>query len=223
MKARYIKLSIFLLFSLGSSYVQAQDHVFRPGVILNFNGIHIEGENSAFWQSGEGKIWGTGGISFGGFVTYDRYNKVIGTLELRYIRKGGLYEFINDWGQREFESLKLIYIEMPVLLGFKFNSKKVSYQIETGIGMARLLNSQMIYDELSERFETPHVADFKKYDLSWIVDIKFNINKSNTLLLGARFEYSILSIHKSYNLRNMTYGIELDYLLFNKKLNRNIY
>lgn len=192
--------------------------MFRPGILLNFNGIHIEGDNNVFWNSSEGKIWGTGGVSFGGFVSYDTYKKVIGTLELRYIRKGGSYEFINDWGQREFESLKLMYVEMPVLLGFKGNTRKLDYRFETGFGIARLINSDMIYDELTERIQTPNVAEFKKYDLSWIADFKFNINKAKTLLFGLRFEYSVLSVHQIYNLRNMAYGIEIDYLIFHKKL-----
>lgn len=151
-------------------------------------------------------------------MTYDTYKKVIGSLELRYIGKGGLYEFINDWGQREFESLKLMYIEMPIIIGFKGTTRKLSYRFETGFGIARMVNSDLLYDELTERLDTPNAADFKKYDLSWIADFKFNINKSKSLFFGLRFEYSILSIHKTYNLHNMIYGVEINYLLFHKRL-----
>jgi len=217
------KLIFFLFVLLSTLHLNAQEHVFRPGILLNFNGIHIEGDNNAYWNNSEGKIWGTGGVSLGGFVTYDTYKKVIGTLELRYIRKGGLYEFNNDWGQRDFESLKLMYIEMPVLIGFKGNTKKLSYRFETGLGIARSINSDLLYDELTERIKTPNAANFKKYDISWIADFKFNINKSNSILLGFRFEYSILSVHNTYNLHNMVYGIELDYLLFNNKLDGSKY
>lgn len=219
-----MKERLFILFLfLSNLSLHAQDHVFRPGILLNFNGIHIEGDNTAFWNSSDGTIWGTGGVSVGGFVTYDTYKKIIGTLELRYIRKGGLYEFINDWGQREFESLNLKYIEMPILIGFKGKTKKLSYQLETGFGIARLINSELLYDEITERIKTPNAADFKKYDFSWIADFKFNLNKSNTLLFGLRFEYSILSVHNTYNLHNMVYGVELDYLLFSKKLGASKY
>ncbi len=213
------KYSILFLFIIVCTVnIQAQEHVFRPGVLLNFNGIHIQGDNEVYWDSSNGKIWGTGGISYGAFVTYDSYKKIVGIIELRYIRKGSLYEFINTFGQREFESLKLKYIEMPVLLGFKGNTRKHNYLIETGLACGMLINSELLYDELSERIETPNAADFKKFDLSWIADLKFHIDKNKSLLLGFRFEYSIFSVHKYYNLHNMNYGIELNYLLFNKKL-----
>ena len=198
--------------------IPAQEHVFRPGILLNFNGIHVQGDNHIFWNSSDGKIWGTGGISYGAFVTYDTYKKFIGTMELRYIRKGSLYEFTNDYGQREFENLKLKYIEMPLLLGFNGNNRKHNYLIETGFACGMLINSELLFDELTERIETPNVADFKKFDFSWIADLKLHLGKSNSLLFGFRFEYSILSIHKTYKLHNMNYGLELNYLLFNKRL-----
>ena len=129
-----------------------------------------------------------------------------------------MYEFINNYGQREFESLKLKYVEMPVLIGFKGQTKKRNYLIETGFSVAKLINSELLFKELTERIRTPNVADFKKYDVSWIADFKFQIGTSESLFLGFRFEYSIFPIHKTYNLHNMNYGIELNYLLFNKKL-----
>ncbi|NQU54632.1 MAG: PorT family protein [Bacteroidetes bacterium] len=213
------KISILFLFLIVCIvHIHAQEHVFRPGVLLNFNGIHVQGDNEIYWNSSDGKIWGTGGISFGAFVTYDSYKKFVGTLELRYIRKGSLYEFINTFGQREFESLKLKYIEMPVLLGMKGKTRKRDYLFETGLACGMLINSGLLFDELTERIETPNAADFRKLDLSWIADLKFHIDKRKNLLLGFRFEYSILSVHKFYNLHNMNYGIELNYFLFNKRL-----
>lgn len=56
---------------------QAQEHVFRPGILLNFNGIHIEGDNNPFWDSADGSIFGGGGVSIGAFVTYDTFKKLI--------------------------------------------------------------------------------------------------------------------------------------------------
>lgn len=213
------KLLFILFVFLTYPNLFAQEHVFRPGILLNFNGIEIRGENNIYWTSSNGTIWGTGGISFGGFVTYDTYKKITGTLELRYSRKGSLYEFVNDWGQRDFESLKLFYIEMPVLIGVKGKTKNWEYNFETGFGLARLLNSELLFNELTERIKTPNAANFKKYDISWIADFKSYIEKSKTLLLGFRFEYSIMSIHNTYNLHNLVYGIELNYLLFSKKIN----
>lgn len=196
----------------------AQEHVFRPGIFVNLNGIQIEGDNDIYWDSSYGKIWGTGGISYGAFVTYDRFKKIVGTLELRYIRKGSLYEFTNEFGQRDFENLKLKYLEMPILMGFKSNTRKHEFLIETGIACAMLINPELLYDELTERIKTPNAGDFKKFDLSWIADLKFHIDKNKNLLLGFRFEYSILSVHKFYNLHNMNYGVELNYFLFKNKL-----
>jgi hypothetical protein len=122
------------------------------------------------------------------------------------------------YGQREFENLQLRYIEMPLLIGFKVKAKKRVFLIETGFACAMLINSELLFDELTERIETPNATDFNKFDVSWIADLKFHINKNQSLLLGFRFEYSILSIHKVYNLHNMNYGIELNYLPFRKRL-----
>ena len=89
-----------------------------------------------------------------------------------------MYEFINNYGQREFENLKLIYVEMLVLIGFRGHTRKRYYLIETGFSVAKLINSELLFKELKERIRTPNVADFKKYDISWIADFKFHIAKA---------------------------------------------
>lgn len=212
-------LTIFiLLITFTFQNLYAQKHVFRPAILLNFNGIYIVGDDNVFWNPDNGTIWGTGGISYGAYVSYDRYKKVVGTLELRYIRKGSLYEFTNEFGQRDFEQLKLKYIEIPMLIGLKGSTKKRDYIFETGPGIAMLINSRVLYDELYKRVHTPNAGDFKKLDLSWIVDFKYYLGNNNSFLLGLRFETSILSIHNSYHLRNLSFGFELNYLLFNNKL-----
>lgn len=211
--------TILILFIL-TVYIQtqAQEHVFRPGIIINFNGIHIEGDNDLFWDNTDGSIFGGGGVSFGAFVTYDSFKKLIGTLEIRYIRKGSIYDFKNSFGQRDFEELKLHYIEMPLLIGINGKIKNAETVLETGFGFSRLINSKILFDDLTERSRTPSTLGFKKYDISWIADLKFRIGKNKSFLLGGRFEYSIFSIHNYYNLHNMNYGIELNYYLFNNRL-----
>jgi hypothetical protein len=76
--------------------------VFRPGLLLNFNGIHIQGDNNIFWNSGDGEIWGTDAIYWGVFATSSLQEnaKFCVTLVLKtVIYKSKLLDFQN------FESL----------------------------------------------------------------------------------------------------------------------
>jgi len=185
--------------------------VFHPGLLLNFNGIHLEGENENYWKQESGVIWGTGGVSYGAFVTSDLGRYITGAFELRYVRKGGLYEYSNDYGQRDFENLKLRYLEFPILVGYKGNEK---LKFESGIAFAKLIYAEILYEELTMRLKKPDAGNFKTDDISWIGNVKYRITKGNNLFAGFRFSYSLLSIHRDYKLYNMDFGLELNYVLF---------
>ncbi|MBT6687344.1 MAG: PorT family protein [Bacteroidetes bacterium] len=206
------KILALLLILATNSNLFGQLHVFSPGILLNFNGIHIEGDESYFWNNGGGKIWGTSGISYGAYVSYGFSKKLHGTLELRYIRKGSLLEFVNVYSRPDFENLKLKYIEIPILFGYKGKTKKRNYFLETGISFAKMFQTKLLFDDLTKKTAIPDIENFKQFDVSWIVSYKYHINKN--FLLGFRISYSIISIHHTYNLRNFDYGIEFNYLLF---------
>lgn len=204
-------INVFLI----TLFVFAQSNNFRGGVFLNPNGIHFAGDNQIFWQSQNGKVWGGGGISGGIYVKRDISKKVYFGLELRYIQKGSVFEYGNQFGSRSVETMRINYAEIPVLIGYTFQINKKNYFLETGIAYAKELSSKLHINELTSQNEYSNIDNFKDNDLSWINSIKFSINKKrkNNLLLGLRMSYSLKSIHKYYNIRNMTYGVQFDYLI----------
>lgn len=171
--------------------------------------------NWYYWSGSNGTIWGTGGLSAGGYVKRNFSDHIYASLELRYIRKGSLYEFITDEGLRVYENLKLNYIELPVLIGYTFRPYKKYRLFETGLAISKLFSSELELNEFSQRTGTPEAADFKEWDFSWLASAKFPLNrrKGDNLLFGIRAEYSILSIHQHYNLHNFVYGIQIEFLL----------
>jgi hypothetical protein len=192
----------------------AQSNKFIGGVFFNANGIHIVGDDRSFWQSSSGSRWGGGGISGG--VNVKRYidKNIYYTIELRYIQKGGIYLYINDYGTESLDLLRLNYIEIPVLLGFTFKRNKKDYMLETGPGFAQLFSSKLKINEFVNRNVYPEAQKFKKQDLSWIGCFKFPLNQKGkrNILFGLRFSYSLFSIHQNHKLKNMVYGIQLDYI-----------
>lgn len=205
-------LLILLLTTI--SYARSQDRAFIVGTMIGFYGIHIQGDISDVYSSTSGTFWGTGGLSFGLNVKRDISDKTYGAFELRYIRKGSLYEFITDYGIPAYESIKLDYIEFPFIIGLKINLPKKFLFLEAGLAYARLMNSKMLVSELNRWDPSSTVDNFKKDDLSCVANLKYPIIKNNKLLIGFRFTYSLMSIHTIYNLYNMDYGVEL-YYLFN--------
>jgi hypothetical protein len=75
----------------------------------------------------------------------------------------------------------------------------------------------MKFRQLIERVKTPNAEYFKDNDFPWVLNLKFALNRRNNLLLGFRTEYSLFTIHKYYNLHNLDYGVELDYLILGRK------
>ena len=96
---KYFTLLIILI--LHSDMV-SQSSGFRAGVLFNANGIHIQGQDDTYWSVSSGTVWGTGDLSAGGFVKRNFSDHFYTSLELRYIQKGSLYEFLTDNGLQVF-------------------------------------------------------------------------------------------------------------------------
>lgn len=212
--------SLFIFFLTLFSIItiaKAQNKEFIAGALIGFNGIHINGEIRDMYSPTNGQIWGTGGLSFGLNVKRSFSNSIYGSFELRYIRKGSLYEFVTNYGTQAFESIKLDYIEFPILFGLIINLKKKYLLFETGIAYARLMNSRMSVSDLNQWDTSSKLDHFKKNDLSYVANLKYPLIKSEKLQLGFRFSYSLISIHEDYKLYNLIYGIEV-YYLFNRNI-----
>lgn len=209
---KYLACFLALVLQLGT---YAQQEGFTAGLLFNANGIQIEGQDVDFWSGSRGEIWGTGGISMGGYVKRNFSDHLYASLELRYIRKGSIYEFLTDYGLQAYELLKLNYVEMPVLIGYIYRPNKKYRFFETGFAVSKLFSSELALNELTQRKGTPQAADFKPLDFTWIGSMKFPLNrkKADNLFFTLRVEHSLFSIHQYYRLYNFNYGIQIDFLI----------
>lgn len=208
---------VFLILLATAFDVKSQSREFIVGAMIGFYGIHIEGDVEELYSSSNGTFWGTGGLSAG--LNVKRYfsKSIYGAFEIRYSKKGGLYEFISSYSTQAYESIKLQYIEFPLLFGVKANLKKRYLLLETGFSYARLINAKMQVSDFKRWDVSEKLDNFKENDLSWVANLKYPIIKNEKLLIGFRFTYSLMSIHNYYKLYNMDYGVEL-YYLFNRNV-----
>jgi hypothetical protein len=197
-----------------SSLVRSQDKEFIAGAVIGFYGIHITGEINEMYSSTGGEVTGNGGLSFGVNVKHNITKAIYGALEMRYIHKGSIYGFTTNYGTQAFETIKLYYIELPVSVGLNIKLKKKHLLFETGFAYARLIKARMEVNDLSYWDPTYKTDHFRHNDFSWVANMKYPLIKSEKLLAGVRFSYSLFSVHTIYNLHNLDYGVEI-YYLFN--------
>jgi hypothetical protein len=195
--------------------VKSQNRDFIVGSLIGFYGIENRGDiQDAYYPLSNGSISGNGGLSYGLNVKHDLSKHIYGAIELRYCRKGSIYTFLSTNGTQSFHAIRLDYIEIPLSIGFKIKMKKKTLFAETGLAYARLFSSRMKIGEIQSAIQE---SNYKHDDISWVANLKYPINKSQKLLIGLRFLHSLFSIHQSYKLYNMDYGVEF-YYLFNQNI-----
>jgi hypothetical protein len=196
-------------------YVNAQQHKFIGGILLDLNGIGLLGNTGQYWNSPtENDGVGHGGISFGLFVKREFTKKIYSTLEIRYSTKGSFYRYTSQYGTPASESLYLNYVELPVLLGYKIKHLKKTYYLECGFEFSKLIYSKIQTNQLFPRSGTPTTENFKSIDVSCIGSIKLPIIRKweKNFLFGIRVTRSILSIHEYGKIYNFEYGVEFNYI-----------
>jgi len=206
---KYVLILILLIIGYGGF---TQDS-FNAGFFFGANGIQFQGDTDNFWTSTNGSVWGNGGLSAGVYVDRCFWKNSGLKLELRYIRKGSIYEYVNNYNSLSFEIVKLLYTEIPLLYYYQYSTTKRKIRFESGVAIARLFASKVNFDELLPRIDTPDPNNYRNMDVSWIGAIKFPVRllRKDKLLFGIRYSHSLFSIHKDYKLRNMDYGLELNY------------
>ncbi|MBI9067261.1 MAG: outer membrane beta-barrel protein [Salinivirgaceae bacterium] len=213
-----VKAVIILIFNFYSVLIYCQPRNFIGGIFFNANGIQIEGNNSSiYWQNSNGSIMGGGGLSTGLSVKHYLLNWYYFNIELRYIQKGSVFAYLDPYATPYSEFLRLNYMELPISFGYQLNTKKTKYFIESGFAYAKLFSSKGNINEFVNRYGKINAEYFKDYDISWFSSLKFPVNRKSkeNLLLGLRFSYSLFTIHEYYNLKNMVYGLQLDYIFNN--------
>lgn len=205
------KIIFLLLINCTSFFLHAQNRNFETGIFLGFNGIHIEGDNQVLYNSTNGTAWGSLGATAGITVKRDFAKKFYWTFDLRYMRKGSIYDFTNIYGLPDHELIKLDYAELPVLIGYNVRLEKRYLYFELGAAIAKLLNSKKIVSDYSNGQDISLFDQFKDYDYTFIVALKYSFNKKEKTLIGFRVAHSFISIHEKYKLYNFDYGVELSY------------
>ncbi len=207
---------ILLLLCLAAAQTSfAQQKGFIGGAFFNVNGIEFQGEEAEFWDEPTTKnIGGTLGMSAGLFVKRELPGNLSASMELRYIRKGSIYGFVSQYGTQAFETMYLSYAEVPLLVGYKFNTRYRTFYLESGPAIATLFSSGFVYNHLVNIRGAEGINDFRKIDVSWIAGLKFPVISkwSKHFLLGLRVSHSIIPIHSYYRIYNFDYGAEVIYV-----------
>ncbi len=181
------------------------------------HGTDISAPNNILPKS-NGTILGIGfGVSLKKRITKNNYLKT----ELSLIQKGSHFTFPNHYR----ESIRLNYIEIPLLWSYSFNKRKKTFFFETGAAISMLIFSSKHIKKYAEQSQIPNAQNFKNIDMPWIISIKvpFNSRGINNLLFGLRFSYSPLSIHNEFKtqsirmfqddgMHHISFGIQLDYI-----------
>ena len=214
MMRRPILAILFCTLSIASF---GQKNYFVGGLFFNANGMHMVGNADQYWQNSNGTVWGGGGISGGAYVKRDIGKDGYLSFEMRFIQKGSVYEYIAPNGAHSTEGIRLHYLELPLSIGYYMGSSSNYILLESGFACAKLISANDNAEKLVQRAGLTNEESFKDYDISWINMIKFPLNRKgrDNFLFGFRFSYSFLSVHKYYKLRNMVFGLQLDYLFNN--------
>jgi len=161
---------IFFLFIIPFAYSQN----FKSGILAGISPSQVAGDGFAGFNK-----WGiTGGM----FVKYDFTEKYAAQFEMNFIQKGAKKTARPDEGDNVYYDLRLNYIEVPILLKYKWKK----FVFETGISAGILIN----YKEDDGVSPLNSLPPFLKYDIGALIGIdyyfsdKFSINwrASNSFL-----------------------------------------
>ncbi len=205
---------LFCLLSAGcKAYAQYTD--FNLGFLLNFYAYRSVGENDEFWKTTE-KSWSHKATSEGIFVNRYISPHTYGNFEFRYIRKGSNKTINGSWA-----GLSLHYLETPISFGYRFESKYKYFLVEAGFAYACLIRSKV-----TSRDKNTNAFEVDSTDLSLIrnneisihcaLKMPLNLNNKENLFLVLRISQSITSFHYTYKMYNLTYGIQLEYIIRGK-------
>lgn len=170
---KFIKIFLLLFFlSLTSSYAQ----LFQAGLSSGISTSQYDGDG----YSGYNKL----GLSAGGFVKTDFNEKWSLQFEIIYIQKGAIRNPKPDKGYFNQYSIKLNYIEVPLLL--KYTHKDLVF--ESGIGLGVLTKEEEVVNYL----DITGMRPFNKTELGFNLGINYPLTKQFDI--NWRFTYSILPV-----------------------------
>ncbi len=168
-------LSVVLL----SSMSQAQGQTFRSAIVAGLNASQINGDLIA----GFNKL----GIQAGLRVSTDLKEKIEASVELLYSQRGSRAsgKFASPF------SIRINYVEMPLIIGFKDWLKDDYHKIrfEAGLSYGRLIHA-----EQEDATGTIDIDYYNQNDISWLAGATFF--SSERLAFSARFTQSLNYLSK---------------------------
>jgi len=194
-----------------SNLLVSQESVFSGGLLAGLNGIQIAGDKE--------EKWGAGGFTAGIFVNSKIVKRFALQLEFKYIQKGSIHPYVNEYGFQDWEVLRLHYIELPLLIDYSLQKKTNNILTQGGIAYAYLFNKSLSETRMNSLSPEEYFNHYNNIDFSWIIGLGYSINKGalRNFLFLFRYSRSLISIHEYLKLYNVVYGFSVYYTFnFNK-------
>jgi hypothetical protein len=200
---RKITLIFFCFITFIPTY--AQFHEFKGGFLFNSNVSLFHGGGTYGLLDSKRFFASSTGI----YVKRNFYKNLYGTFELRYSQKGNSNKLNRDG----VVSVRLNYLETPLLFGYSLNTKKNKVYFELGLALGQLINSNIDYGNMIEFAKV--IDDFNRNELCLVFSTKTHLRSKENIHIGFRISYSefFYSIHNYYYLANLVYGLEINYLI----------
>ncbi|MBN2212684.1 MAG: PorT family protein [Bacteroidales bacterium] len=156
---------------------------FNGGILLGLTASQVDGDS----YSGFDRVGLQGGVFVNTFLS----GKSAVQMEIKYTSRGARKKTAET--DTEIYKLNLHYIDMPVLFLFEAQKKII---LEAGIITGYLFASSG--EESGGKLDSDYMADFKKFDLDWMLGLRYRINEK--LSAGIRYSYSLFSINNYENI-----------------------
>lgn len=161
---------------------------FKAGFAVGLAATQVDGDG----HSGYNKA----GPIIGIWVSRNFGGNLFARYELRYIQKGSYAKTADDG---TYYRIRLHYIEMPLLIGYRFIN---GFNAIAGLSGGYLAEAR----EMNEMGEFPpeDISAFRKYEFAGLAGIEYNY--SERWAFGALYSYSILPIRPFEG--NITYRLQ---------------
>ena len=162
---------IFLAFDLNAQQTTSNKK-FYSGLFFGLNTSQITGDDLAGYDKPS--------ITFGTFVKRKFRNNFSVLMELSYLPKGSRKNIFPKDSIPTFYSLKLRYIEIPIVLQYTIKSR-ITLEVGPSIGILLSYSEEDIFGDLSGNYSTRE--QFKRTDISFNAGINYSLNNKWTFNL----------------------------------------
>ena len=145
---------------------------FYSGVFVGLNTSQITGDDLAGYDKPS--------LIFGTFVKRKFREHFSVLMELSYLPKGSRKNITPIDSIPTFYSLKLRYIEIPIMLQYTIKSR-ITLEVGTSIGVLLSYSEEDIFGDLSGNYSTRE--QFKRTDISFNAGISYSLNENWTFSL----------------------------------------